>query len=98
MEVNGGAGGVNGAVEITPTALDSNIGFIDTPRFVGRPEITTQPLFQFGTVTLHPTRDRRVTRFQTALGEQLFDIAATASSEDTSARHTELALAPSAAT
>src|SRR5271154_3564353 len=27
------------------------------------------------TVTLYPTPDRRVIRFQTALGEQLFDIA-----------------------
>src|SRR5215831_16129193 len=34
-----------------------------------------QPLFQFGTVTLHPTPDRRVIRLQAALGEQLFDIA-----------------------
>src|SRR6266446_1984098 len=37
--------------------------------------MTAQPLFQFGTVTLHPTPDRRVIRLQTALGEQLFDIA-----------------------
>ena len=36
--------------------------------------MTAQPLFQFGTVTLHPTPDRRVIRLQTALGEQLFDI------------------------
>jgi len=33
------------------------------------------PLFQFGTVSLHPTPDRRVIRLQTALGEQFFDIA-----------------------
>ncbi len=37
--------------------------------------MTAQPLFQFGTVTLHPTPDSRVIRLQTALGEQLFDIA-----------------------
>jgi hypothetical protein len=34
-----------------------------------------QPLFQCGTITLHPTPDRRVIRLQTALGEQFFDIA-----------------------
>src|ERR1039457_4526246 len=37
--------------------------------------MTAQPLFQFGTVTLNPTPDRRVIRPQTAFGEQLFDIA-----------------------
>ncbi len=56
-------------------ALHSNIGFIDTPGIVGRLEMTPQPLFQFRTVTLNPTPDSRVIRRQTALGEQLFDIA-----------------------
>src|SRR5664280_1618359 len=37
--------------------------------------MTAQPLFQFGTVTLNPAPDRRVIGLQTALGEQLFDIA-----------------------
>jgi hypothetical protein len=37
--------------------------------------MTPQSLFQFGTVSLHPTPDRRVIRLQTALGEQFFDIA-----------------------
>jgi hypothetical protein len=46
-----------------------------TPGFVGRFEMTTQPLFQFGTVTLYPTPDRRMMRRKTALEEQLFDIA-----------------------
>ena len=38
-------------------------------------ELTTQPLFQLGTVTLHPAPDRRVIRRRPALGEQLFQIA-----------------------
>ena len=37
--------------------------------------MTAQPLFQFGTVTLNPAPDRRVIGLQTALGEQLLDIA-----------------------
>jgi hypothetical protein len=37
--------------------------------------MTPQSLFQFGTVSLHPTPDRRVIRLQTALGEQFFGIA-----------------------
>src|SRR5450759_4273936 len=70
-----GTGGIDGPIEVTPTALHSNIRLIDTPGFVGRLEMTAQPLFQFGTVTLNPTPDRRVIRLQTAFGEQLFDIA-----------------------
>src|ERR1019366_7543905 len=62
-------------LEVTPTALDSNICLINAPGFVGRLKMTPQSLFQFGTVSLHPTPDRRVIRLQTALGEQLFDIA-----------------------
>ncbi len=75
QEVDGGTGGIDGSIEVTPTALHSNIRLIDTPGFVGRFEMTTQPLFQFGTVTLHPTPDGRVIRLQTALGEQLLDVA-----------------------
>ena len=37
--------------------------------------MTAQPLFQCGTVTLHPTPDRRVIHLQTALSEQFFDLA-----------------------
>jgi hypothetical protein len=75
QKVDGGTGGIDGLVEVTPTALHSNLSLIDTPGFVGRLELTAQPLFQFGAVTLNPTPDRRVIRRQTALGEQLFDIA-----------------------
>ena len=75
QKVDGGAGGIDGPIEIIPTALHSNIGFIYAPGFVRRLEVTTQPSFQFGTVTLHPPPDRRVIRGQTALGEQFFDIA-----------------------
>ncbi len=74
QEVDGGAGGIDGSVEVTPTALHSNIGFIDAPGFVGWLKVTAQPLFQFGTVTLNPTPNRRVIRRQTALLQQLFDI------------------------
>src|SRR5689334_5596600 len=72
QKVNGGAGGIDGPIEVTPTTLHSNIGFIYAPGFVRWLEVTTQPPFQFGTVTLHPPPDGRVIRGQTALGEQLF--------------------------
>ena len=75
IEIDGGTGGIDGPIKVTPTALHANIGLIDPPGFVRRLEMTAQPLFQCGTVTLNPTPDRRVIRGQTALGEQLFDIA-----------------------
>ena len=69
------ARGIDGPIKVTPTALHANVGLIDPPGFVGRLEMTAQSLCQCGTVTLNPTPDRRVIRLQTALGEQLFDIA-----------------------
>src|SRR5581483_1917795 len=47
----------------------------DPPGFVRWLELTAQPLFQFGTVTLHPAPDRGVIRRQPTLGEQFFHIA-----------------------
>jgi len=75
QKVDSGTGGIDDPVEVTPTALDSNIGLVNPPGFVGRLKMTPQSHFQFGTVSLHPTPDRRVIRLQTALGELLFDIA-----------------------
>src|SRR5208282_4741774 len=60
QEVDGGTGGIDAPIEVTPTAFHSNIRLIDPPGFVGRLEMTAQPRFQFGTVTLNPTPDRRV--------------------------------------
>ena len=74
-EVDRGTGGIDGSVEVAPPALDTNVGFIDTPGLVGGFEMTAQPLLQFGTVALDPAPDGRVVRFQAALAEQLFDIA-----------------------
>jgi hypothetical protein len=67
--------GIDGPVEVTPTAFHSNAGLIDMPRFVGRLEMPAQPLFQFGAVASNPTPERRVIRRQTALGQQLLNIA-----------------------
>jgi hypothetical protein len=75
QEVDNGADGIDGSIEVIPTTLHGNVRLIDTPRFVGRLEMPAQPLCQFGTVALNPTLGRRVIRRQAALGEQLFDIA-----------------------
>jgi hypothetical protein len=67
--------GIDGPIEVTPPALDANIGLINPPGFVGWLELPGQPLFQLETVTLHPPPDRRVIRLPAAFGEQLFNIA-----------------------
>ena len=74
-EVDCGAGGIDGSVEVAPTALDTNVGLIDAPGPVGWLEMTAQPLLQFGTVALDPAPDCRVVWLQAALAEELFDIA-----------------------
>ena len=56
QEVDGGTGGIDGPVEVTPSALYANIRLIDTPGFVGRLEMPAQPLCQFGAATLNPTQ------------------------------------------
>ena len=75
QEGDSGTGGIDGSIKVTPTALDPNIRFTDPPGFVGRPELPTPPLFQPGTVRLHPPPDLCVIGLQAAFGEQLFNIA-----------------------
>ena len=74
-EVDRGSGGIDGSVEMAPTALDMDVGLIDTPGLIGWLEMTAQPLLEFGTVALDPAPDCRVVCLQAALAEQLFDIA-----------------------
>ena len=74
-EVDRGPGGIDSSVQVEPTALDMNVGLIDTPGLIGWLEMTAQPRLQFGTVALDPASDSHVVRFQAALAEQFFDIA-----------------------
>ena len=74
-EVDRGAGGVDGSVEVAPTALDTNVGLIDAPGPVGWLEMTAQPRLQCRTVALDPAPDCRGVRLLAALAEQFFDIA-----------------------
>ena len=53
-EVDRGAAGIDGSVEGAPTALDTNVGLIDTPGLIGWLEMMAQPFLQFGTVALDP--------------------------------------------
>ncbi len=74
-EVDCGAGGIEGAVEVAPAPLDTNVGLIDTLGPVDCLEMTAQPLLEFGPIALDPAPDRRVVYLQVALAEQFFDIA-----------------------
>ena len=74
-EVDRGPGGIDGSVEVAPATLDTNVGLIDMPRFVGWLKMTAQPRLQFRTVALDPTPDCRGVRLQAAFAQQLFDIA-----------------------
>src|SRR5215469_12343457 len=47
-------------------AAQRTVGFIDTPGFVGRLEMTAQPLFEFRSVALNPSPDRGVVGPQAA--------------------------------
>ena len=74
-EVDRGAAGIDGSVEGAPATLDTNVGLIDTLGLMGWLEMTAQPLLQFGTVALDLAPDCGVIRLQSALAEQLFNIA-----------------------
>ena len=58
-EVDHDAAGIDGAVEVAPTPLDTNVGLIDTSGLMGWLEMTARPLLQFGTVALDPAPDCR---------------------------------------
>ena len=74
-KIDRGSGGIDGAVEVAPTALDTAVGLIDAPGPVGWLEMTAQPLLEFRTIVLDPASDCRVIFLQAALAEELFDIA-----------------------
>ena len=73
-EVDRGAGGIDGSVEVAPTTLDTNVGLIDAPGFIGWLEMTAQPRLEFRTIALDPAPDCRVVCLPAALAEQFFDI------------------------
>jgi len=67
QEINRGAGGIDGPIQIAPAALYSNIGLLHAPGLVGRLEMPPDALLQFWTVPLHPAPHRRMVGLQPAL-------------------------------
>jgi hypothetical protein len=66
---------IDRSIQITPATLPLHIRLVNTPRPVGRFEMTPQALLEFRPISLHPPPYRRVVNFQTAFFEQLFDVA-----------------------
>src|SRR5215467_118971 len=56
-------------------AAQRTIRLIHAPGFIGRLEVTAQPLLQLWRVALNPSPDRSVVGLQAAFIEELFDIA-----------------------
>jgi hypothetical protein len=74
-EVDCGAGGIDGAVEILPVACHSQVGFVYSPGTVGRFQFPPTPLIEFWRVPLYPTPNGRMVSPQTSLREKFFDVA-----------------------
>jgi hypothetical protein len=58
-----------------PATLHADVSFVDSPRLVCRLEIPSQSLLQLRAVILHPAPDRGVIDIETALLQQLLNIA-----------------------
>jgi len=75
QEIDGGALGINGPIQVAPATLHANVGFAHSPRLVCRLETPSQSLLQLRTVILHPAPNRCVIDIETALLQQFLNIA-----------------------
>ena len=62
-------------VQVAPTTLHPNVGFVYPPRLVCRLAIPSQSLLQLGAVILHPAPDGCVIDVETTLLQQFLNIA-----------------------
>src|SRR5271169_6780772 len=75
QEIDGGTRGIDGPIQVAPATLHANVGFVHSPGLVGRLEMPSQSLLQLRAVILHPAPDRCVIDMETALLQQLLNIA-----------------------
>jgi len=73
-EVDRGAGGIDGTIQVPPAPTLANVGFIDPPRAVGWLQFPPTSLVQLGCVALHPAPNGGVVNRQTPFDEQLLDV------------------------
>src|SRR5947199_2904648 len=62
QEINRGACRIDRSIQVAPAALHPNVGLVDTPRPVGRFEMTSYALVEFRAIPLHPAPYGRVAR------------------------------------
>src|SRR6266481_256899 len=72
-EVNRGAGGIDGTIQVPPVPTLANVGFVDPPGAVGWFQFPPASLVQFGCLALHPAPNGRVVSRETSLHEQFLD-------------------------
>src|ERR1019366_5596943 len=66
---------IDGPIQVAPATLHANVGFVHSPRLVCRLEMPSQSLLHLRAVILHPAPDRGVIDIETALLQQLLNIA-----------------------
>jgi len=65
----------NGPIQVAPATLHAKVGFVHSPGLVCRLEMPSQSLLQLRAVILHPAPDGCVIDMETALLQQLLNIA-----------------------
>jgi len=73
-EVDRGAGGVDGTIQVPPAPTLANVRFVDQPGAVSWFQFPSASLVQFGCVALHPAPNAVVVCRKTSFHEQFFDI------------------------
>ena len=77
QEVDRGTSGIDGPIEVGPSAGNSDVSFIGTPRAIGGFHLTADALVQFRCIALYPSPNGSMIHRQIALGHQFFQIAIT---------------------
>jgi len=73
-EVDRGASGIDGTVQVPPAPTLANVRFVDPPGAVGWFQFPPASLVQFGCVALHPAPNGGVVSKETSLHEQFLDV------------------------
>src|SRR5229473_2823539 len=73
-EVDRGAGGIDGTIQVPPVPSLANVRFVDPPGTVGWFQFPPASLVQFGCVALHPAPNGGVVRREPSFHEQFLDV------------------------
>jgi hypothetical protein len=73
-EVDRGASGIDGTIQVPPAPTLANVRFVDPPGAVGWFQFPPASLVQFGCVALHPAPNGGVIGRETSFQEQFLDV------------------------